>query len=162
MSSYKKCILEADKNNNISLCSRGYCSAKEKYLVYPSAYANGYASQVCKGKQPDALGETKSEKKKKGLKGSDKNENELNRWFQEEWVNVCEKDKNGNYIPCGKKNATLVAKNYPYCRPMHKLKDTSVVTVKELSDKKIAEMCKKKKYIQPGVNGKPTRVFLNS
>lgn len=157
MSSYEKCILEAEKNKKLSLCSRGYCSAKEKFKVYPSAYANGYASQVCKGKKPDALGDIKPDRKKKG-----KGDNNLDRWFEEKWVNVCEKDKDGNYLPCGKKHATLTAKTYPYCRPLHKLKGTTVVTAKELSTQEIDDMCKKKRSIRPGVNGKPTRVFIPS
>jgi len=40
---YKKCMSE---DANIKLCKRGYCSAKAKYKVYPSAYANGYAVKV--------------------------------------------------------------------------------------------------------------------
>lgn len=156
MSSYEKCILEADKNMNLSLCPRGYCSAKEKFKVYPSAYANGYASKVCQGKQPDALGNTKNERKQISEK------NDLKRWFDEEWVNVCEKDKNNKYKPCGKKDSTLFAKTYPYCRPLYKLKGTAVVTANELSDKDIADMCKKKRSIKPGVDGKPTRVFLKN
>ena len=40
------------KRKKIKLCPRGYCTAKSKYSVYPSAYANGYASQVCSGKTP--------------------------------------------------------------------------------------------------------------
>lgn len=41
-------LMEAKKKNK--LCSRGVNAAKSKYKVYPSAYANGYAVQVCKGK----------------------------------------------------------------------------------------------------------------
>ena len=32
------------------LCSKGKAAAKRKFKVYPSAYANMYASKVCKGK----------------------------------------------------------------------------------------------------------------
>ena len=32
------------------LCARGKAAAKRKFKVYPSAYANMYASKVCKGK----------------------------------------------------------------------------------------------------------------
>ena len=32
------------------LCPRGKAAAKRKFKVYPSAYANMYASKVCKGK----------------------------------------------------------------------------------------------------------------
>ena len=36
------------------LCARGIAAAKKRYKKYPSAYANGYAVQVCKGTMPDA------------------------------------------------------------------------------------------------------------
>ena len=40
------------KKKDTTLCSRGKSAAKAKFDVYPSAYANGYAVQVCKGKMP--------------------------------------------------------------------------------------------------------------
>tara|TARA_E500000178_G_scaffold336755_1_gene375168 strand:- start:57 stop:221 length:165 start_codon:yes stop_codon:yes gene_type:complete len=42
------------------LCARGKAAAKRKFKVYPSAYANGYAVQVCKGKMPDSSGKKKT------------------------------------------------------------------------------------------------------
>lgn len=42
--------LSEEKKKNTKLCSRGLSAAKSKFKVYPSAYANGYAVQVCKGK----------------------------------------------------------------------------------------------------------------
>ena len=44
------------KKKDTTLCSRGKNAAKAKYDVYPSAYANGYAVQVCKGKMPGLNG----------------------------------------------------------------------------------------------------------
>ena len=41
---------EGRKKTGTPLCARGKASAKSKYDVYPSAYANGLAVQVCKGK----------------------------------------------------------------------------------------------------------------
>lgn len=41
---------EGKKKTGTKLCARGKRSAKAKYDVYPSAYANGHAVQVCKGK----------------------------------------------------------------------------------------------------------------
>lgn len=41
---------KSKKKTGTPLCSRGKRSAKAKYDVYPSAYANGHAVQVCKGK----------------------------------------------------------------------------------------------------------------
>ena len=45
----QKNLSESEKKSN-KLCSRGISAAKSKFKVYPSAYANGYAVQVCKGK----------------------------------------------------------------------------------------------------------------
>ena len=42
-------IEEGRKKTGTKLCARGIASAKSKYKVYPSAYANGHAVQVCKG-----------------------------------------------------------------------------------------------------------------
>lgn len=38
------------------LCSRGKAAAKRKFKVYPSAYANAYASKICAGKIKDPSG----------------------------------------------------------------------------------------------------------
>ena len=43
-------VQEGRKKTGTKLCSRGKSAAKSKFDVYPSAYANGYAIQVCKGK----------------------------------------------------------------------------------------------------------------
>ena len=45
-------MTEGRKKTGTKLCSRGKAAAKAKFKVYPSAYANGYAVQVCKGKMP--------------------------------------------------------------------------------------------------------------
>lgn len=43
-------ITEGKKKPGTKLCARGIASAKAKYDIYPSAYSNGHAVQVCKGK----------------------------------------------------------------------------------------------------------------
>jgi len=43
---------EGRKKTGTKLCARGKSAAKAKFDVYPSAYANGYAVQVCKGRMP--------------------------------------------------------------------------------------------------------------
>ena len=47
------------------LCPRGKAAAKRKFAVYPSAYANAYASKICAGKIKDPSG-----KKRKDFKGA--------------------------------------------------------------------------------------------
>jgi hypothetical protein len=47
---YEEMMAESRKKTGTPLCARGKASAKAKYKVYPSAYSNGHAVQVCKGK----------------------------------------------------------------------------------------------------------------
>ena len=49
------------------LCPRGKAAAKRKFDVYPSAYANAYASKICAGKIKDPSGV-----KRKDFKGPKK------------------------------------------------------------------------------------------
>ena len=49
------------------LCPRGKAAAKRKFKVYPSAYANAYASKICAGKIKDPSGV-----KRKDFKGPKK------------------------------------------------------------------------------------------
>lgn len=163
---YEKCLESASSNKDLSLCPRGYCTAKKKYAVYPSAYANGYASQVCEGKMPDAKG------KQYASKDNDKNENEnkkdkdksksvqsdLSRWYKEHWVDVCEKNANGHYKECGRKKAILEKDKYPYCRPSKRITEDTPKTVGELSAKEIKKMCAEKRSLDLSTDGKPTRV----
>jgi len=150
---YQECLRDA-KKKNMKLCPEGYCTAKEKYTVYPSAYANGYASQVCKGTKPDFEGNLKN-----SYEGKEKDNNsDLNRWFNERWVNVCEKNKEGEYVPCGRKK--FDSEDYPYCRPMNKLEGTKVKSVGELKPAELKRMCEEKQSLPQGIDGKPTRVYL--
>ena len=49
-------MMEGRKKSGTKLCARGKAAAKAKFKVYPSAYANGYAVQVCKGRMPGSDG----------------------------------------------------------------------------------------------------------
>jgi len=173
---YNKCLLIAKnrvKKGEINLCPRGYCTAKHTFEVYPSAYANGYATSVCKGKKSDAIGNIKSDnsyidrlnKKQNRIKKT----NNLKRWYDEKWVNLCKKGTGpGGFDICGSGKGVNNLKEYPYCRAYYKLPGTKVVTVEELKqnlsklefNNLIKTMCKKKKSLQQGINGKPTRIRL--
>jgi hypothetical protein len=43
-------IQESRKKSGTKLCARGKAAAKAKFKVWPSAYSNGFAVQVCQGK----------------------------------------------------------------------------------------------------------------
>ena len=45
------------------LCPRGKAAAKRKFKVYPSAYANAYASKICAGKIKDPSGVKRKDSK---------------------------------------------------------------------------------------------------
>lgn len=153
---YETCLqtsYEKYKKGKLKLCPEGYCTAKEKFDVYPSAYANAYAVQVCKGNKPDFKGNIKkyydTDEKPK--------ESNLDRWFKEEWVNVCEQD----YPPCGRSKKEKDQAEYPYCRPLNKLPGTKVKTVSELTDKDINDLCQLKRSLPQGIEGKPTRIYVS-
>lgn len=165
---YTKCLNEASirfQNGDIKLCPRGYCTAKHKFEVYPSAYANGYASSVCKGTKPDLSGISKKDSTYSTTK---KKNTKLNRWFDEKWVNLCEKgDGPGGFKACGTGKGVDSPENYPYCRAYFKKPGTTVVTVEELKqffpnefETIVDGMCEKKRSLPQGMDGKPTRVML--
>ena len=166
IAAYEKCLIGAQKRyekGDLSLCPEGYCTAKHKFEVYPSAYANGYASQVCTGKKPNLKGKKQgniSYLAKLGQKPKDKNKG-LQRWFREQWVNVCETgDGPGGYAICGSSKGVDNPEKYPYCRAYYKYPGTTVVTAPELTQKEINTMCKKKRSLEQGIDGKPTRIVL--
>ena len=48
---YERCVMKVKATvNEGKLCPKGKAAAKRKFKVYPSAYANMYASAVCSGK----------------------------------------------------------------------------------------------------------------
>jgi hypothetical protein len=50
---------EGRKKSGTKLCARGKAAAKSKFKVYPSAYGNGFAVQVCKGRMKGLDGKKK-------------------------------------------------------------------------------------------------------
>ena len=51
------------------LCPRGKAAAKRKFKVYPSAYANAYASKICACKIKDPSGVKRKDFRGKKAKG---------------------------------------------------------------------------------------------
>ena len=52
-------MMEGRKKSGTKLCSRGKAAAKAKFKVWPSAYGNGFAVQVCQGKMRGLDGKKK-------------------------------------------------------------------------------------------------------
>ena len=103
------------------LCPKGKAAAKRKFDVYPSAYANMYASAVCSGKiKPGGKKKTKKKKKKKIYRAA--TGGGLRKWVSEKWVDIGAPKKDGKFQPCGRKNAKTSKRKYPKCVPLAKAK----------------------------------------
>ena len=153
---------------NIPTDEKLYNSIKKKVKAkfqktsrWPSAYGSGFLVKEYKKAFKEKYGNKspyKTQKKsrkstKKSRKSTKKsrksvkksNKNNLTRWFNEKWVNVCKK-KSGKYVPCGRKKSSM--KKYPYCRPLHRINSGTPMTVGEIKkkygSKKLKEMCKRK------------------
>lgn len=153
---------------NIPTDEKLYSSIKKKVKAkfqktsrWPSAYGSGFLVKEYKkafkekygNKSPYKIEKNTNKKSKKINKSTKKsrksvkksNKNNLTRWFNEKWVNVCKK-KGGKYVPCGRKKSSM--KKYPYCRPLHRINSGTPMTVGEIKkkygSKKLKEMCKKK------------------
>ena len=101
---------------------------KRRVKTWPSAYASG---QVVNAYKRDGG----------RYRGSKKN-TDLDRWYQEHWVNICEKNgEHSKYLECSSDES----KRYPYCRPSVRVNSQTPKTVGELSKTKIKEMCSVKK-----------------
>jgi hypothetical protein len=123
------------------LCPKGKAAAKRKFDVYPSAYANMYASAVCSGKIKPG-GKKKTVKKAKG--------GGLREWVKEKWVDIGAPKKDGKYQPCGRKSTKSSKRKYPKCVPLAK--------AKRMSTSQKTSAVKRKRSKAQGVGGKPTNV----
>lgn len=167
-SSYSECLKDRKKNQRSPqktgnkktpqrqpLCPRGYCTALFQFDVYPSAYANGYAVQVCQGKKPDLEGLSRKDfedristssprGKKKTQKLSGTSPRPLDRWFREKWVDVCSGDPPK---PCGGPRHRQ-PHEYPYCRPSRRVSPQTPKTVQEHTGQELKDLCRQKRQIE--------------
>jgi len=170
-----------NKPTNPELWSRAKAAAKSKYKVYPSAYANGFASKwykehgggwrTVKKKSANESEETNEASspaqqaaiainmKKKGIKPKNENVNEdLRNWFKEKWVDVSKK-VDGKHPPCGRKDAD--GRAYPKCRPSKKVSSETpkVASSYDKGEKKAMTQQKRtaeRKDPKVGTGNKPT------
>ena len=126
------------------LCPKGKAAAKRKFDVYPSAYANMYASAVCSGKIKPGGEKKKKVKAKKGNTGG------LRKWVGEKWVDIGSPKKDGNFQHCLRKSAKGSKRKYPKCVPLAK--------ANRMTAGQKASAVKRKRAKAQGVGGKPTMV----
>ena len=135
-------LTEGRKKKKNKLCARGISSAKSKYDVYPSAYANGHAVQVCKGEVAGLDGNKRCSGSYCSGKANESWSPEMAQdldsfhdieihedlavWFgtkkkskgtkqpQGPWVNICRKKEGGGHPECGRGDSDKGG--YPVCR----------------------------------------------
>lgn len=111
--------------------------AKDRFLVWPSAYASGWVVRTYKHRGGTYQGDKKKEE-----------ERPLERWFREEWVDVCWYLQTGKARPCGRETAAW--KDYPYCRPLKRKGKDTPETLQEIirrqgGEAALREACRHKK-----------------
>lgn len=146
MNRYRSCLAaENRRSKSKGSCARGRCTARAKFAVWPSAYASGYAVQVCRGAQPDLEGIRRSEL----MTGGKAKKGPLARWYAEKWVDVCEPAKKA----CGgSKSRNSNPTKYPYCRPSVRVDRHTPTTVNELSAQERKRRCSLKRRMEVGAS----------
>lgn len=127
------------------LCARGKAAAKAKYDVYPSAYSNGFAVQVCKGTKAGLDGEKrKASNYRKGgyvAKPGEFSKGGLAEWFGENdgkgWARCNKSGKTEKFVPCGRKSSNDGG-SYPACRPSVSACNKSKPKTTKNSSKKVS------------------------
>ena len=83
----------------------------------------------------------KSKEKKKVVVG----ENDLKRWFEEVWIDICRSKPPGKIVACGRSSPDYVAnKPIGVCRPLHRVSSKTPKTYYELTEEERKRACRKK------------------
>jgi len=108
--------------------------AKQKFAVWPSAYASGWLVRTYKQR-----GGTYTDRDTTTAP----TEKPLVRWFDEEWVDVCHYLKTGKLKACGRPHAQ--SKDYPYCRPSKRVSSQTPSTLHEIERPVLESRCARKR-----------------
>jgi hypothetical protein len=115
---------------NTKLYNKIKQEAKQKFKVWPSAYASGWLVKEYK-------------RRGGGYSGKKSKYSGISRWYNEKWINVCKLPKK---VSCGRSKLSKNWKeNYPYCRPSIRINSSTPKTAKELSKEEIKKRCQIKR-----------------
>lgn len=105
---------QENEPKNPELWKKAIAKAKQKFDVYPSAYANAWAAKWYK--EQGGKWQKKVDEGKKGLDSkSVYPDSGLGKWAKQDWVDVSRKEDDGSHPSCGRDDADKGA--YPKCRP---------------------------------------------
>lgn len=92
---------------------------------------------------------TKEYKKRGGRYVNDKQykneKNELtglNRWYKQEWINICESEPPKKIVKCGRQN---IENKYPVCRPYKRVSEKTPTTWEQMDHNEISRICNQKR-----------------
>ena len=140
------------------LCPRGKAAAQRKFKVYPSAYANAYASKICAGKIKDPSGVKRKDfrgRKPASMGGPMDDKRDVRKVEQMIGKSRSSKrekgrKKDGSFAKCGRSKQKADAKRkYPKCVPLAK-------ATRMTKGQKASAVKRKRAAGNPG--GKPTNV----
>lgn len=95
--------------------------------------------------------------------GGSRSKSALVRWVDKKWVNVCvPRNEQGKVCPCGRHASILCRSRFPYCRPSVRVPAQAPKIVGEMSTRELNNMCKRKRRLEPDVDGRPTRVHVST
>lgn len=136
--------LEKRKGNvptNPQLWMQAKNQAKQRFSVYPSAYANGWAAKWYKERGGGW----------KEAEEADTLQKDLRTWFQEDWVDISKPIReNGTivgYEACGRDEATSEHGGYPKCLPKAK--------AMKLTEEERQRLIQRKRRAGEPTDGKP-------
>ena len=115
----------------MSICPRGYTTAKKYFYPFPNKEAIEFANDVCDGKKPDWTGKKEiSPSYTRYIKVEfDSDVNGFNRFHAEKWINVCTK------MPC------LPTYYNKTCVPKFRTDSKTSLTINEMTQQQIDELC---------------------
>ena len=154
----KKTSSDSPEPTDKELYSRVKSEAKDKFEVWPSAYASGWLTKEYKRRfKENSKNKGKSPYKGRKPKASIEKESKgLKTWFDEKWVDISRENEDGSHPSCGRPGGDLNEKNfkkkYPKCVPESK---ADKMTEKE---KESAVRRKREKVREDGKPGKPVYV----
>jgi len=124
----KKAEYEAPEPTDKALYNRVKNEAKEKFEVWPSAYASGWLTKEYKRRFKDnPKNKGKSPYKGKKKSSLDVEAGGLTKWFDEKWVDISRENEDGSHPSCGRPGGDLNKENfkkkYPKCVPESKADD---------------------------------------
>lgn len=140
---------------------------KDRVKIWPSAYASGqvvteYKRRGGKYRRVKKSSRKRSRKRSHKRTTRKKSGGSLDRWFKEDWRNVCKKTPSGKYAKCGRSSASLKGSSYPYCRPLRRVSPQTPKSISEMTTAEKRRMCGRKKRSMTKSKGRQTRVYVKN